>query len=207
VARASYLGDGRPARILAKATLFDVPVFGWFMRRADHIPVARARGAGALARSIAALRAGELVLLLPEQTISRSFELLPFKQGAVRMAAAAGVPIIPAASWGTHRFHTAGRRPHPRWQLPVSIRYGPAMRVRPDDDPAAATAALRERVGALLDEAIISYPDGTPTGVWWLPRRFGGAAPPHEVAEGALRDLARQWHDPGEARDQGGGVA
>jgi 1-acyl-sn-glycerol-3-phosphate acyltransferase len=193
VGRAPYLRHGRPVRILAKESLFRVPVFGWLMQRARHIPVHRGRGAAALSSAVAALRDGELVLVLPEQTISRSFELLEFKSGAVRMAASAGVPLIPAVSWGTHRFHTAGRTPRPCWRLPVSVRYGEPMHVSPDDDVVAATAALRERVGRLLDEAVTSYADGTPDGAWWAPERFGGSAPQHDVAEAALAELAARW--------------
>jgi 1-acyl-sn-glycerol-3-phosphate acyltransferase len=205
VGRPSYLGLGRPVRILAKASLFEVPVFGWLMRRARHIPVRRGRGAGALSAAVDALRAGELVLVLPEQTISRSFELLGFKSGAARMAAAAGVPMVPAASWGTHRFHTAGRRLRPRWRLPVSVRFGPPLVVAPDDDVAEATAEVRARVAALLDEAIAGYPDGTPAGAWWVPERFGGGAPHHEAALAAFDELARRWreHHPGQRTGRG----
>lgn len=195
VGRPSYLGLGRPVRILAKASLFGTPVFGWLMRRARHIPVQRGAGGGALSAAVDALRAGELVLVLPEQTISRSFELLEFKTGAVRMAAAAGVPLVPAASWGTHRFHTAGRRLRPRWRLPVSVRYGAPLVVGPDDHVAEATAELRARVAGLVDEAVAAYPDGAPAGAWWVPERFGGGAPHHDRALAAFDELARRWRE------------
>lgn len=197
VGRPGYERLGRPVRILAKESLFRVPVFGRLMRRARHIPVHRGAGRGALESAVAALRDGELVLVLPEQTISRSFELLPFKTGAVRMAAAAGVPLVPAVSWGTHRFHTAGRRLRWHRRLPVSVRYGAPMHVRPDDDPDEATAALREHVGTLLDVTVERYPDGTPPGAWWVPERFGGSAPHHDVAQAALDELARRWREHG----------
>ncbi len=191
--RASYLGYGRPVRILAKESLFRVPGFGWLMRRAEHIPVHRGAGRDALVSAVDALQRGELVLVLPEQTISRSFELLPFKSGAARMAQAAGVPLIPTVTWGSHRFHTGGRWPSWSWRLPVTVRYAPPMRVTPGDDVEAATAELRERMQRMLDEAIRGYADGTPAGAWWVPQRFGGGAPAHAEAERTAVDLAAEW--------------
>jgi 1-acyl-sn-glycerol-3-phosphate acyltransferase len=189
VGRGPYLGWGRPVRILAKESLFRAPVFGWLMRQAEHIPVHRGTGTQALHSAVEALEQGELVLVLPEQTISPAFDLLPFKTGAVRMAAAAGVPLVPAVSWGSHRFHTSGRRPRWSWRLPVSVRYGPPLHPTLEDDPLEVTAELRRRVETLLVEAQVAYPDGAPAGAWWVPARLDGAAP--TVAE-AEADLARR---------------
>ena len=57
------------------------------------------------------LKEGELVGIFPEATISRSFEIKELKSGAVRIAAAAGVPVIPVILWGTQRLMT---KDHPR---------------------------------------------------------------------------------------------
>jgi 1-acyl-sn-glycerol-3-phosphate acyltransferase len=193
VGRAPYLGWGRPVRILAKESLFRTPVFGWLMGKAEHIPVHRGSGGGALRSAVAALEAGELVLVLPEQTISPSFELLPFKTGAARMAAAAGVPLVPAVSWGSHRFHTTGRRPRWSWRLPVTIAYGPPLHPGPDDDPVEVTAELRRRVEVLLEDAKTDYLDGTPAGAWWVPARHGGDAPSEDEAETILARIRAGW--------------
>jgi 1-acyl-sn-glycerol-3-phosphate acyltransferase len=190
--RGPYLSWGRPVRILAKGSLFRGPVFGALMRRAGHIPVHRGAGAPALSSAVDALQRGELVLVLPEQTISPSFELLPFKQGAVRMAAAAGVPLVPAVSWGSHRFHTVGRRPRWSWRLPVSVRYGEPLLPGPDDDLAAVTDELRRRMEELLDEAQHHYPDGQPPGAWWVPASLGGGAPAVDH-DAYLDELRARW--------------
>ncbi len=197
--RGPYLAWGRPVRILAKEALFRAPVFGWVMRRAEHIPVHRGSGAHALATAIERARAGELVLVLPEQTISRSFELLPFKSGAARMAIDARVPLVPVVSWGSHRFHTKGRPLRPRWRLPVTVRYGPALHPRADDDPEEVTEQLRARMDALLDEAQRDYPDGLPAGSWWVPARLGGSAPAHEAVLREESERAEAWR-----RERGG---
>jgi 1-acyl-sn-glycerol-3-phosphate acyltransferase len=191
-----YLGWGRPVRILAKEPLFRVPILGVLMRRAEHIPVHRGAGTAALHSAVAALQRGELVLVLPEQTISPAFELLPFKRGAARMAALAEVPLVPAVSWGSHRFHTVGRWPRWSWRLPVSVFYGEPLHPGPDDDPSEVTAELARRVGALLDEARRTYPDGAPAGAWWVPAALGGGAPSSEEADEFVRGLARRWGRP-----------
>lgn len=175
--RGPYEQLGRPPRILAKDSLFRVPIFGSMMRSAQHVPVARGAGRDAFELATERLRAGELILVLPEQTISATFELLPFKSGAVRMAARAGAPVIPCAVWGIHRFHTDGRRLRWSWRLPVEVRYGRPLLPDPDGDPAEATRQLRGAVRGLLAEAIAAYPDGAPEGAWWVPARLGGTAP------------------------------
>lgn len=193
VGRAPYLGWGRPVRILAKESLFRAPIFGWLMRRAEHIPVHRGRGADALRSAVEALERHELVLVLPEQTISPSLELLEFKTGAVRMAARAGVPVVPCVSWGTHRFHTSGRKPRWSWRLPVTVRYGEPLQPSLDDDPEEVTAELRQRVQRLLTEAQDTYLDGAPSGAWWVPAARGGGAPTLEQAEERLTALRASW--------------
>lgn len=193
VGMSSYEQLGRPIRILAKESLFHVPVFGWLMQRARHIPVHRGEGGVALRSAVEALQAGELVVVLPEQTISRSFDLLPFKTGAARMAGMAGVPLIPAVSFGSHRFHTVGRRPRPTWRLPVSVAYGTPLLPSVADDPVEVTDHLRRRVQTLLDEVLLAYPRPEGDDDWWWPARLGGGAPEHGEVVAELERLREQW--------------
>lgn len=193
VARGPYREFGRPARILAKESLFDTPVFGPIMRAAGHIPVQRGRGTGAYRDAVSGLERGELVLVMPEATISPALDLLDFRPGAARMAIAAGVPLVPAISWGSHRFHTVKRGPRPTWRLPVTVDYGQPVHPGPDDDPRAVTAVLRERMVAMFDHAVTTYPDGAPPGQWWVPARFGGGAPTPQDADAYLDGIRRGW--------------
>jgi 1-acyl-sn-glycerol-3-phosphate acyltransferase len=177
-----YRRLGRPGRYLAKRELWRSPLFGWVPRFADAVPVDRADDGDrdrALNDAVEALRAGDLVLVAPEGGISISFELQPFRTGAARMAQRAGVPLVPSVGWGSHRLVTTGWRFSPRraWRIPVTVRYGPPIEVGPDDDPAEVTARLHEVMERMLDEVQRDYPDGTPTGAWWVPARLGGGAP------------------------------
>lgn len=96
---------GRMPRYLAKASLFRIPVFGALLRAAGQVPVERAgRTAGsdplAAARRIA--EAEQAVVIYPEGSLTRDPDYWPMrgKYGAVRTALDAGIPLIPAASWG-----------------------------------------------------------------------------------------------------------
>lgn len=99
---------GRVPRFLAKASVFRIPVVGAILRWSGQIPVER-EGRG---RSDAPLKAAQqlvdrelAVIIYPEGSLTRDPDLWPMrgKSGAVRMALTAGVPIIPAAHWGTQQ--------------------------------------------------------------------------------------------------------
>jgi 1-acyl-sn-glycerol-3-phosphate acyltransferase len=178
----------RLVRFMAKREIFDHRITGPLMRSLHHIEVDRADGSGSYAEAVRYLAAGELVGVFPEATISRSFELKRFKTGAARLAAAAGVPLVPAVLWGTQRMLT---KDHPRdlsRGRTVAIRVGEPLHPT-GADPVAETAELRACMSDLLDQAIRAYPENPP-GAWWLPRSYGGSAPGPEEAE-AL-DLAEQ---------------
>ncbi|HEX2449636.1 MAG TPA: lysophospholipid acyltransferase family protein [Gemmatimonadales bacterium] len=89
---------------LSKAELFRIPFLGWLMRLAGDIPVRRGEGRSAV-EALQACRkvlAGRVsVMIFPEGTRSTTGEMLPFKDGAFRLAVDTGVPILPLALSGT----------------------------------------------------------------------------------------------------------
>jgi len=89
---------------LSKAELFRIPIMGWMMWLAGDIPVKRGFGPSAveaMERCRKVLRQKVSVMIFPEGTRSKTAELLPFKDGAFRLAVEAGVPILPLALSGT----------------------------------------------------------------------------------------------------------
>jgi 1-acyl-sn-glycerol-3-phosphate acyltransferase len=143
---------GRITRFLATTAAFRHPVGGPLMRAMRHIPVDRGAGADAYRQAVAALADGELVGVFPESYVSRDRTLLPLRTGAVRMAAQAGVPVVPTVVWGGHRVLTAGHRPSLReaWRAPISITFGTPLQVGADEDPRAATDRLRDALTGIL---------------------------------------------------------
>ena len=90
-------------RFLAKKSMFSVPVFGWIIKGMGLIPVNRDSNPSAvLAPTREALKAGEVVGIFPEGTLTRDPDQWPmeFKSGAARLALDTGVPVIPVSQWG-----------------------------------------------------------------------------------------------------------
>lgn len=93
-------------RIVAKRSLFRIPVFGWALTICGFIPIDRAnrtRALQSLARAAESVRRGRSLVMYPEGTRSRDGRLQPFKKGAFHLALQAGVPVIPMSIRGT--FH------------------------------------------------------------------------------------------------------
>lgn len=173
---------GRLTRFIAKKEIFDHPVGGPVMRSFHHIALDRGSGREGMDKAVEYLHDGELVGIFPEGTISQSFELQPLKSGAARIAAQAGVPLIPVVLWGTQRFLTKGHRDFSRHKT-VGITVGEPMHPGPQDDLAAVTTDLESRMRAMLAELVLAHPsDEQPPGAWWLPASYGGSAPTPEEA-------------------------
>jgi 1-acyl-sn-glycerol-3-phosphate acyltransferase len=160
---AHFLNEtGRAVRYLAKDSLFEAPVVGQVLAGAGQIPVHRgASDAGdALRSAVAAVRAGEVLVVYPEGSLTRDPDEWPMrgKTGAARVALATGAPVIPVAQWGpqnllppySKRLRLVGR-------TPVQVTAGPAVDL--DDlhgqagDPEAVHEAT-DRIMAAITELL-----------------------------------------------------
>lgn len=157
---------GRLPRFMAKASLFKIPVVSWFLRASGQIPVERlgATREGAIANPMGAAnqlveqRAG--VIVYPEGSLTRDPELWPMrgKTGAVRLALETGIPLLPAAHWGTQRLMPRyGKRIHPFPRKTIEVSIGAPLdlsrfRGRDIDQQvvAEATEMLMHEITALL---------------------------------------------------------
>jgi 1-acyl-sn-glycerol-3-phosphate acyltransferase len=91
---------------LGKASLFRIPVVGWSLHLAGYIPVERGEADSAhtaMARCKEWLARGMPVMIFPEGTRSETDDLLPFKDGAFRLAIESGAELLPIAISGTRR--------------------------------------------------------------------------------------------------------
>ena len=183
----TWVHNRRHIRFMAKKGAFDQPLVGPLLRGMHHISVDMESGHEAYAQAVTALGTGELLGVFPEGGVNASFTVRELKTGAVRMAQAANVPIIPVAVWGGHRLMTKNHRSTLRERLgvPVSIRFGEP--VRPDAagpadrDVAAATLRLHDTLQHLVDAVQAEYPVAG-AGQWWQPAHLGGTAPTPEQA-------------------------
>lgn len=118
---------GRAPHFMAKASLWKIPVLRPILNGLKQIPVYRDRGSRTGGTMEAAAKVVEnqgAVIVYPEGSLTRDPDLWPMrgKNGAVRLAKAANIPLIPAAHWGTQRLmprYGRGIRPFPRKRIDV----------------------------------------------------------------------------------------
>lgn len=158
---------GRAPRFMAKESLFRIPVFGSILRATGMVPVARASSASTAKQTMLQSRElvehGRGVIVYPEGTLTRDPDLWPMrgKSGAVRLALAGDIPLIPMAQWGTQaimgRYQKGLRIWPPR--RPVRVVIGDPIDLSDlrgrGMEPAVLTEAtnrLMNAVTALLEE-------------------------------------------------------
>jgi putative phosphoserine phosphatase / 1-acylglycerol-3-phosphate O-acyltransferase len=149
---------GRPVRFLGKKEIFDAPVVGTIARAIGGISVDRgSRSNRPLRDAESALKAGEVVIVLPQGTIPRGYDffdpVLHGKTGTARLAASTGAAVVPVGLWGTERVWPRSARV-PDLTL---VRHPPRVRVRIGrpvalslTDVKADTATIMGAIGALL---------------------------------------------------------
>ena len=189
----TWLHNRRRIRFMAKKEAFDKPLVGLLLRSMRHISVNRQAGAEAYADAVAALKRGELIGVFPEAGVSASMTVRELKTGAARLAAEAGVPLIPVSVWGGQRLMTKGHKARffERFGVPISFTFGAPIVVTSEDDVVGATDALRETLQAMVDREQQLYPvDGA--GQWWQPQNRGGTAPTPEEAAAAEAERTRR---------------
>jgi 1-acyl-sn-glycerol-3-phosphate acyltransferase len=164
------VATGRPARFLAKSTLFMNPLGRLAMDAFGSVPVYRAHEAGArakdasrneesFARCRAALARGEALALFPEGVSHSDPQLRPLKTGAARIALSAeqehagqlGITIVPVGL-----FYEGKARFRSRVLLVVGEPLAVAPRLpRYAADEKAAVDALTDDIKARLDDVVL----------------------------------------------------
>ncbi|WP_298942197.1 1-acyl-sn-glycerol-3-phosphate acyltransferase [uncultured Microbacterium sp.] len=165
---------GRAPRFMAKESLFRVPVLGWALRATGMVPVARSSSAAAakqtLEQSESLVEHGRGVIVYPEGTLTRDPDMWPMrgKTGAVRLAIAGDIPVIPVATWGVDQ---------------IMPRYGklsfwpPRKRVQVRLGPASDLSAFR---GASGSAKLVAATDVVMADVAALLGELRGLTPPAE---------------------------
>lgn len=150
---------GRAPRFMAKDSLFKIPVLGWLLRRTGMIPVARSSSATAakqtMKQSEELVEHGRGVIVYPEGTLTRDPGLWPMrgKSGAVRLALADDIPLIPMAQWGTQTIMGRYQKGLSLWPLrkPVNIVIGDPVDLSDLRGRAGEQSALTEATNRLMN--------------------------------------------------------
>jgi acyl-[acyl-carrier-protein]-phospholipid O-acyltransferase/long-chain-fatty-acid--[acyl-carrier-protein] ligase len=102
----------RPVRFLSWEGFERNPILGRLTRLMRTIPVAEEKAKDAIQKSADALKAGELVCIFPEGSLTRNGGVLPLRRGFELIARRANVPIVPVAMdglWGSIFSHLGGK--------------------------------------------------------------------------------------------------
>lgn len=156
--------NGRAPRYLGKASLFKLPIIGRVLLGAGQIPVEResAVASQSLQHAVAFLKAGHLLGVYPEGTLTRDENYWPMKAktGIARLAILTQVPVIPCAQWGAQKILPAySKKPKLFPRTKVKVIAGEPLNFSKwagrAEDPVAleeATAYVMSAVTKLLEE-------------------------------------------------------
>ncbi len=119
----------RPLNWLGKRELLEIPVIGWGMRQAAIHPVdRRAADVDAFRTAMRILESGNILVVFPEGTRSRTGALQEARDGAAVLALRSGAPVLPIGMADTDRFWPRGSL-FPRPGRAVTITFGKPFNV------------------------------------------------------------------------------
>jgi 1-acyl-sn-glycerol-3-phosphate acyltransferase len=156
-----------PARLALLVTemAFDAPVLGPYLRLAGHVRVAEGGGRAAFDAALAGLRRGRSVGVFPEGALSPLDGIGRARTGAVRLALAAGVPLVPIGlavdpAWVCFReVRVCNRSETARWypRGPYAVTVGAPLRLDGGLDDRERVRGIAEsvmrRIEALATES------------------------------------------------------
>jgi 1-acyl-sn-glycerol-3-phosphate acyltransferase len=145
-----------PVRFLAKRSIFRVPVLGWSIAAAGFVPVDRgdrARSVATVEAALKLLETGRSLVVFPEETRTRTGELLPFKSGAALLALRSGFPLLPVGIAGTRRVLPPGTLMMAPGRVGLSIGEPIAVAGRSARDRDEVTRQARQAIAGLREEA------------------------------------------------------
>lgn len=146
---------GRAPRILAKSSLFKVPVVGAILRATGMIRVYRnsSEASKAIDEAVIAIADGLCVAIFPEGTLTREPDLWPMagRTGAARLALATRAPVVPIAQWGAQNILARyGKLLKPFPRKTVTVRAGAPVDLGDLYDRPRDTVVLREATERMM---------------------------------------------------------
>ena len=123
-----YIHMKRVPHYLAKESIFRIPIIGKILPKVGQIPVYRGGKSNEepLRAAKEFLKAGQVVVIFPEGTLTRDPDQWPMrgKAGAIRLAVELGLPIVPCGQWGVEKVlgnYSKKFRPNPFHEVRVKI--------------------------------------------------------------------------------------
>jgi 1-acyl-sn-glycerol-3-phosphate acyltransferase len=142
---------GREFRFVAKRELLEQSLARLLLRRLGTLFVARQETLESVSSAeamMAAVRAGDALMVFGEGTFTRAPGLLPFHLGGFLAAAGAGAPTVPMVIRGTRSALRDGQW-FPR-RRPLAVEFGPPIPAPRDLKPMSAAVQLRDLTRAYI---------------------------------------------------------
>jgi 1-acyl-sn-glycerol-3-phosphate acyltransferase len=159
---------GRNPRYLAKSELFGNPFLRPVLNGTKQISVKRGSGdRGPVESATQALRAGELVLVYPEGTVTTNPDFSPMRgrSGIARLTLATRVPVIPLAVWGSAPVWQKNGPRSLKFGRPIFVKAGPPLDFSDYEDRAEDPQVIRTvtdevmaQLSLLVDDLRARYP-------------------------------------------------
>jgi 1-acyl-sn-glycerol-3-phosphate acyltransferase len=152
------VGGFLPRRVvfMAKDEMFQWPLFGGYVRLIGAFPVRRFEAdLKALRRAVQLVRRGEVLVMFPEGTRSKTGSMSRGHPGTAMVALRAGAPILPVAVTGTEVVRLPGDFFRPFHRTKVRMVVGEPFSLPPVNRPRAedverCTDIIMSRIAALL---------------------------------------------------------
>ena len=176
-----YIHMKRVPHYLAKESIFRIPIIGKILPKVGQIPVYRGGKSNEepLRAAKEFLKAGQVVVVFPEGTLTRDPDQWPMrgKAGAIRLAVELGLPIVPCGQWGVEKVlgnYSKKFRPNPFHVVRVKIGKPMFFRELEGKTPtaqelAAATDTVMQQISTIVGE----LRGETPPKELWDPTKVG----------------------------------
>jgi 1-acyl-sn-glycerol-3-phosphate acyltransferase len=133
---------------------FDIPIYGWLMKRFGNVPVPDVRRPSDLRRmwrlTRDAINAGISLIVFPEAKRTRDGRVNEFQDGAFRVAQQLEIPIVPVSIVGSFRHHRTGH-----WMFwPATITVHLHETIDTTGMSKEEVPELRERVRGIISEPL-----------------------------------------------------
>lgn len=118
----------------------------------NAFPIDRVKRGAAISTARRLIDDGWSLVVFPEGTRSRDGWMQRFRHGAARLCIESQIPAVPIGIRGVHAAYPTGNKWVRAGRLPVSIRFGEAIRPQPDEDHRGFSRRMTQSVARLIDE-------------------------------------------------------
>jgi len=140
-----------PFRFAIKTELFKIPLFGWYLKKANYFSIDREMVLSAyqtLETIVEIIKQGGSVLIFPEGTRSWDGSLGKFKRGSLMPALKSGAPLLPIAISGS--YHILPRNQWLVFPHPVKLRVGKPIYIKTQEEYEQKVEEVRNTIAKML---------------------------------------------------------